>query len=313
VPERLAAAGFATHRVATRPVTDAAAAVRLVRLGRRLRLGGDDAIVTWGRSQARLVAAVRPCLPGARLACRLESPPRNRLTGWCLRRADVVIAGSSAVAAACERFGVNPAAVATIPPAAVPAEASGLARAAVAARLGLDPQKLWTLCVAPLEPEARLERLLWAIDQLGVVHRRLEHVLVGAGPLRRVLLRRARMQQVDERLHVVPHLDCLPDLLRHVAIVWQSGEVACGGAILDGQALGIPAVAVESAAARQCIADGETGRIVPADPESEFPRRVLGVLEDEPLAARYATAATSRAAAVFPAAGMAALVAAVAG
>ena len=33
-------------------------------------------------------------------------------------------------------------------------------------------------------PEPRLERLLLAIDQLGVVHSRLEHVLVGAGPLR---------------------------------------------------------------------------------------------------------------------------------
>jgi glycosyltransferase involved in cell wall biosynthesis len=313
VPERLAAVGITTHRLAARPVVDAAAAARLVRLGRRLGLGGDDAIVAWGRSQARLAAAVRPLLAGPRLACRLESPPRTRLTGWCLGRADVVIAGSPAVATACTGLGLAADAVVTIPPAALPAEAAGLGRAALAARLGLDPGTLWTLCVAPLEPESHLERLLWAIDQLGVVHRRLEHVLVGAGPQRQRLMRRARVQQVSGRLHLFPHLDCLPDLLREVAIVWQSGEVACGGAVLDGQAVGIPAVAVASAAARQCIADGETGRIVPADPESEFPRRVLGILEDEQLASRYATAAKARAAEAFPAAGMAALVAAVAG
>lgn len=313
VPARLAAAGFATHRVATRPVVDAAAAVRLVRLARSLRLGGQDAILVWGRSQARLAGALRPLLPRARLACRLESPPRHRLTGWCLQRADRVIAASPEVARGCGDLGVAADDIVTVAPTAGPAEASGAARAEIAGRLGLDPEKLWTLCVAPLEPEPRLERLLWAIDQLGVVHRRLEHVLVGSGPQRARLMRRARMQQVGERLHLFPHLDCLPDLLRQAAIVWQSGEVACGGAILDGQALGIPAVAIDGAAARQCIVDGETGRIVPADPESEFPRRVLGILEDEQLAARYGAAAKVRTAAAFPAAGMDALVAAVAG
>jgi glycosyltransferase involved in cell wall biosynthesis len=123
---------------------------------------------------------------------------------------------------------------------------------------------------------------------------------VGAGPLRARLLRRARVQELDERLHLFPHLDCLPDLLREVRLVWQSGEVACGGTLLDGMALGIPAVAVASDSARQLIVDGETGRIVPAEPESEFPRRALGIVEDDTLAARYGSAAKARAAAEFP-------------
>jgi glycosyltransferase involved in cell wall biosynthesis len=57
---------------------------------------------------------------------------------------------------------------------------------------------------------------------------------------------------------------------------------------------------VASDSARQLIVDGETGRIVPAEPESEFPRRALGIIEDDALAARYATAAKARAAAEFP-------------
>jgi glycosyltransferase involved in cell wall biosynthesis len=65
-------------------------------------------------------------------------------------------------------------------------------------------------------------------------------------------------------------------------------------------ALGIPAVAVTSDSARQLIVDGETGRIVPADPESEFPRRALGIIEDDEIAARYGTAAKARASAEFP-------------
>ena len=59
-------------------------------------------------------------------------------------------------------------------------------------------------------------------------------------------------------------------------------------------------MAVAGDAARQLIVDGETGRIVPADPESEFPRRALGIIEDDELAARYGSAAKARAAAEFP-------------
>jgi glycosyltransferase involved in cell wall biosynthesis len=66
-------------------------------------------------------------------------------------------------------------------------------------------------------------------------------------------------------------------------------------------ALGIPAVAVASDSARQLIVDGETGRIVPAEPESDFPRRALGIIEDDDLARRYGTAAHARAVAEFPA------------
>lgn len=301
VATRLTHIGITVHRLSTRPVVDAAAAVRLVQVARRLDLGSSDLVLTWGRSQVRLAAAMKLLMPTVRFVSHLAMRPSGTVTGLALGVADRVIASSPAVAAACERLGVSPVKIETIPPAADPAPAENRSRVELAVRLGLDPEKIWTLCVAPLVPEAKLERLLWAIDQLGVVHQRLEHLLVGAGPLRDRLLRRARVQQVAERLHLFPHLDCLPDLLREVRLVWQSGEVACGGAILDGMALGIPTVAVASDSAGQLIVDGETGRIVPADPESEFPRRALGIIEDDALATRYGTAAKARAAAEFPA------------
>ena len=95
------------------------------------------------------------------------------------------------------------------------------------------------------------------------------------------------------------HCDTLPDLLGHVKLVWQSGEVALGGVLLDAMARGVPAVAVESDAARQLVIDGQTGRIVPAVPESELPRRAFGILEDEPLARQYGAAAAAQAAEMF--------------
>lgn len=300
VATRLAHAGVTVHRLATRPVIDAAAVLRVVQLARRLELGSSDVVFAWGRSQSPLAAAVKLLMPTVRFVSHLAMRPSGTIIGLAVGQADRVIASSPAVVAPCEGLGVSPVKITTIPPAADPAPAFGLSRAELATRLGLDPAKIWTLCVAPLVPEARLERLLWAIDQLGVVHKRLEHVLVGAGQLRARVLRRARVQQLAERLHLFPYLDCLPDLLREVRLVWQSGEVACGGALLDGMALGIPAVAVASDSARQLIVDGETGRMVAADPESDFPRRALGIIEDDAVAAGYGDAARSRAAVEFP-------------
>ena len=301
VPGRLAARGFAVHRLGRRPVVDAGATARLARLAAQLR---PTAILGFGRSQAWPVMVARRCAAGSRAALRIGVVPRGQRQAWTLRRLDRVIATSPEVAAACDRIGVTATRITVVPPGGEALAGMGLARAEVAARLGLDAAKRWTLAVAPLEPASQLQRLLWAIDQLGVVRKDLQHVLIGAGPLLHGLRRRARAQELAERLFILPHCDFLPDLLGELALVWQSGEVALGGCLLDGMARGLPAVAVESMAARQLIVDSGTGRIVPAVPESEFPRRVFGVLEDDALAARFGAAAAARAATSFPAAAM---------
>jgi len=297
VPVRLADRGFAVYSIGRRPGFDVAAAARLVRLTRRLR---PTVVHSWGRAAAGVVGASRTLLAGARLVAHVATGPRRRATGWALGRFDRVLTTSTGVAGRCEAVGVRSGKIDIIPPGIVSAEPAGLDRADIARVLGLQVDTEWTLCVAPLTSAARLERLLWAIDQLAVVHRGTEHVLVGRGPLRCRLLRRARVQELAERLRIVPHCDCLPDLVRACRLVWQSGDVAYGGAILDALACGVPTVAVDSDAARQCIVDGETGSIVPADPASELPRRAFTILEDRELASRYGAAARERAAQQFP-------------
>jgi len=216
-------------------------------------------------------------------------------------RLDGVLATSAAVREACERHGLGADRIVVVPPGARAATGAGLSREVIARHLGLDPVRHWTLSVAPLEPAARLTRLLWAIDQLGVVRKDLQHVLVGTGPLLGQIRRRARAQELSERLFIVPDCEVIQDLLGEVRLVWQSGDVALGGAILDGMACGVPAVAVASNAARPLVVDGETGRLVPAEPESELPRRAFGILEDADLAHRYGVAGAARAAGEFSA------------
>lgn len=291
---RVAAAGGQVHRLGTRPVPDAAAILRLVRLAAALR---PAVVVLSGRRLLQIAPALRAILRRVRLVAWIAVPFRHRSSTLALHAVDLVIASSSGVAAS-TRGG---AAVEIIPPGVTVDVGSGLDRQDVGRRLGLDPAMAWTVCVAPLEPEAHLDRLLWAIDQLGVVHRGIAHLLVGSGPLLRRVRRRAHVQQLADRLVVQAHCPLLPDLLAHARLVWQSGEVAGGGAILDGMARGVPAVMVESDAARQLVVDGETGCIVPPVPESEFPRRTLTVIEDDALASRWGAAAAARAATDFSA------------
>jgi glycosyltransferase involved in cell wall biosynthesis len=298
---RLAARGYEVQAVGRRPVVDAAAGGRLARLAARL---GPAAILGFGRSQIWPLVAAKRAAPQSRTLAWLGLAPRGWSARWGLARLDGVVATSAAVGAACQRLGMAAGRIAVVPPGVAlepPRGGAAISRGDLAERLGLDPARQWTLCVAPLEPEPRLRRLLWAIDQLGVVRKDLQHVLVGAGPLLEHVRRRARAQELSERLFILPACDLLPDLLGEVRLVWQSGDVALGGALLDGMVHGVPAVAVESDAARQLIADGQTGRIVPAEPESELPRRAFGILEDADLAGRYGAAAAARAAEAFSA------------
>ena len=297
---RLAARGMTVHEIGRRSQPDAAVVGRLVTL---IRLVQPGTVLSCGRPQAVVsAAALAWAVPGGwrpRLICRVAIAPRTLTEAWAVTRADRVLASSEHVADACRKAGVAMQRLDTIKPVADAALSGFLARDEIAERLGLDSAKIWSLCVAPLVARARLDRLLWAIDQLGVVRRDVEHVLVGSGPQLRRLRRRARVQHLAERLRIVPSCECLPDLLREVRFVWQSGEVALGGALFDAMAAGKPAVAVDSEAARQAIVDGETGWIVPPLPESEFPRRAFSFIEDAPVASRFGVAAQERAATHF--------------
>lgn len=298
IAARLRTAGLPVHEVGRRPQPDGAATARLAVLARRLRAG---VLVTFGRRQGAMAAMARFIVPGLRTVVHAAHAANTNRQVRRLRAADAVVAAADDVAAACRRWGVADTRISIVPPGITVDATDALSRVELAERLGLDPACQWTLSVAPLVAEARLERLIWGIDQLGVVRRGMQHVLVGSGPQLRRILRRARVQELAERLFVVPHGRLLSDLLGQITYAWQSGETPFGGAILDAMARGVPAVAVASGPARQLVVSGETGWIVPAEPESEFPRRAFTLLETPDTLAAFGAAARRRAAEVFPA------------
>ena len=266
-------------------------------------------VMSWGWSAMRITAA-------AMLPARLRHHPRwlavlarprlpktrsdRLLTGRLLQSADRILAATEATAASCRAFGASSACVQLAPPGIGVLPPPQLTREDMAKQLGLPVHTTWTLCVAPRVARSRLERLVWAADQLDVVLRGLTHIAIGYGPLGPQIARRARAQEAAARLRLIDHCSIITDLLAHVRLVWQTGEVAGGGALLDALAAGVPTVAVASDAAQTFIDDGVTGRIAPADPQSELPRHALPLLEDDALHAELAAASRLRAQATFP-------------
>lgn len=255
-------------------------------------------VITFGQVQATLSALAIMLQPPGRLhpklVCRIATTCMG-LRAWALRRAHKVLVSSSQVFSACKKIGISTQRLCVVNPLAHAASSEGLTREDIANQLKLDKHKLWTLCAAPLNARSHLSRLLWAIDQLGIVRNDVEHVLVGSGPQLRQLVRRAQIQQLEGRLRIIPSCDCLPDLLRETQLVWQSGEVALGGALFDAMSLGKPTVAIESDAAEQAIVSGQSGWIVPLEPASEFARCALSVLEDQKIISKFHNNALERA------------------
>lgn len=301
-----ATAGVTVHSLSPRPEPSAASVAGVARLVAKLR---PQLVASWGWSSAELTGSA---LRGAGLLHRprwlasLARPrrPATATSRWLTHRllagCDLVLVPTEATADVCQRLSVAPWQIRLSPPGIGEAAEPTQSREEIAEQLSLPLENTWTLCVAPLVARSRLERLVWAADQLDVVHRGLTHVLIGRGPLGPQLSRRARAQEAASRIRMLPTCAILTDLLPHVRLVWQTGEVAHGGVLVDALAAGVPAVAVRSDAACRIIDEGVTGSLVSADPPSELPRRGLPLIEDEALHARFAAASKARAAAVFP-------------
>jgi len=301
-----AAAGVTVHRLSPRPQGAAASIAGLYRTVARVQ---PHLVASWGWSAMRATGmALAPLRRQRRprwLAV-LGRPPRpaTATARWTIRRlltrCDLVLAATQGTLSSCHTLGVPHSQIRHCPPGIAAATVPTLSRQQVAERLGLPLGDTWTLCVAPLMARSRLERLVWAADQLDVVLQGLTHVLIGQGPLGPQLARRARAQEAADRIRILPHCDIVSDLLAQVRLVWQPGEVAYGGALVDALAAGVPTVAVAGDTTIPLIDDTVTGRLVPADPPSEFPRRGLPFLEDEQVFQQFAAASRTHAHEAFP-------------
>ncbi len=164
---------------------------------------------------------------------------------------------------------------------ALPAEPRVLAVGRFQAQKGFDLLlRAWREVVREV-PEARLR-------------------IVGEGPLAGELARLSAELGLTASVEWVAPTDRIEALYREAAVfVLASRYEGMPLALLEAQALGVPAVAFDCPTGPREIVSEETGIVVPAEDVSALADAVVRLLGDPPLRARMASAAIARSSAVF--------------
>jgi glycosyltransferase involved in cell wall biosynthesis len=302
----LARAGIAAHALPDRGGVDPAAAAGLVGLVRRV---APDVVHSHGYKTDVLAALLgpalgRPCLvatnhnwTGETRALRVY----ERLDAIALRRFDLVVAVSRAVAAELAAAGIRRLTVIAngIPIAPPPTDPGRLRR-----ELGLAPAAPLVGYVGRLSPEKGVRDLLDAMAASPVAGVHL--ALVGEGPLREELARTIRARGLARRVHLVGRREDAADLLAGLdALVLPSHREGTPMVLLEAMAAGVPAVATAVGGVPDVVGNGESGILVPPRDAAALAVAIRRVTEDAALRRRLGDEAARTVRARFDAAGMA--------
>ncbi len=151
-----------------------------------------------------------------------------------------------------------------IGPYRVAAEDRARNRDAVARRFGLDPGRPWLLAVGMMRPGDKLD----SYTVLGECLAALRHLpwmllVVGDGPARNDV--RAALAPLGDRVVYAgerDEADLPPIYAASDFYVWPAVTDACGMAIREAHAAGLPVVAGASGGVGEIVADGESGALV---------------------------------------------------
>ncbi|MGH0034307.1 MAG: glycosyltransferase family 4 protein [Myxococcota bacterium] len=168
--------------------------------------------------------------------------------------------------------------------------------------LGLGARAPVVGIAARVQPHRRFDLLLAALERARRREPSLRLLILGRGTRLDEVARRPAVR-LGLRDHVVfggyrtgDYADALAaaDLFTYVV----PGSDGTCRALLEAQALGLPAVVSRRAALPEIVVDGETGRVVDETPEA-FADAWLDALADRPRLARWGAAARARARAHF--------------
>lgn len=165
---------------------------------------------------------------------------------------------------------------------------------------GRDDGVLRLVTVGRFNREKGYERLLDAVSRLLAAGRDCRLTAVGSGPVPRELSARATGLGLAERIVWESDAPDIPSLLAQAdCFVTGTRAETFGIAVLEAMAVGLPVVAPAVGGLREVVSDGETGVLVPPDPEATLSDRIartIGVLADDPArAARLGEAGARRA------------------
>ena len=246
----------------------------------------------WGLVSAHACLIRNRMLPGTKIICETEQNvckklpfPFERFRRYSLQSADFLVARNSEAIQVARQAGY--AECAAVVPNAVDAELFRPApRAADDLPLGTDGFVVGY--VGRLVEEKGLADL---IDALALCPANVRLVLVGSGPLRDVLERRAGERGVLQRVRFVPArpLDALPGLMNGFDVLalpsrsTRRWKEQFGRVIIEAHACGVPVIGSDSGAIPEVL--GDAGIVVPeGDPAALA--RAIGKLHANPALAR---------------------------
>ncbi|HLJ61761.1 MAG TPA: glycosyltransferase [bacterium] len=199
-------------------------------------------------------------------------------TAYC-NRCDLVLASVPSLARLLGRYGVR-ARIEVIPSVGIePDTFAGPPARGVRAAFGVPDSAPLLVFVGRLAKEKDVPLLLDAFAAAPVDARLL---LVGDGPERAALVEHAGRLGLSGRVLFVggqPHAQVVEILRAADLFVFPSQTETLGLALVEAMAAGLAVVAVRAGASADIVRDGDTGRLVPADPAS-FADAVRALLGD---------------------------------
>lgn len=206
----------------------------------------------WGRLLGRLYKV--PVIVGT---CRGSLEPGRQRDRWLWRLAHHHICNAGFLKEMLvEQAGVNPAAISVIP------NGVDLERfRTVANQRGPAPV---VLCLGRLSPEKGQAVLLEAFSKVAVRHQQAQLWLVGDGPQRESLARRARATICRERIRLLPASQDVPGLLGQATLLaLPSRHEGMPNVILEAMAAGLPVLASDLGGVSELVEPEQTGLLLP--------------------------------------------------
>jgi glycosyltransferase involved in cell wall biosynthesis len=168
----------------------------------------------------------------------------------------------------------------------------GRDRAAAKAHLALSPTTPVIGTVGRLEPRTGTDTLLAAVAALRAERPDVALVVVGEGPLRAELEARARELGIASAVRFLGDRTDVDEVLAALdAFVLPSRTEGMSNALLEAMAMGLPVIATAVGGTPEVIADGRSGRLVPADEPERMAAAIARVLADVVGARRLGIAA----------------------
>ena len=221
----------------------------------------------------------------------------NQIDRVSLRSADRVVSVCAAFAGRLIAYGVKPERLRFLHNAAMPvAPTAPDQRARLREQLGIGSDAAVILSIGRLSREKGHADLLRALGTLRSVARPWTLVLVGTGPEREALEKRARALGIGERVRFVGfHADVSPFYGIADLFVLPSHSEGSANVLLEAMMAGVPIVATRAGGNPEIVVDQETGLLAGVAEPTALANAVARLLEDRALASRFVAGARARA------------------